>query len=70
VPLNSNILTGKSQNIIVQCLSGPFTKAIELVFNRELVVKEPAEVINGLALYAHALTEKGLTPFSIEQEVF
>jgi len=39
-----------------------FETALCLASNRELLVAQPAQVVNGLALYAHALSDKGLTP--------
>lgn len=69
LPLNTDILTGKSTDIIVKCLSGPFNDAISLLRNKELKVKDAGLVINGLALYAHAISEKGMTPLTVETEM-
>jgi len=69
LPLNTEILTGKSTDIIVKCLSGPFDDAISLLLKKELRVKEPNLVVNGLALYAHAISEKGMTPLTVEDEM-
>lgn len=69
IPLNTELLIGKNKFMITKCLSGPFINAITLLKNRKLKIKDPSTVVNGLALYAHAISAKDMTPQTVEDEM-
>jgi hypothetical protein len=48
--------------VVAACLARPFAEAARLVSGRLLVIQDPAAVVNGLSLYAHAITHKRLSP--------
>lgn len=69
--LNTEILTNNPDGIAIsKCVSGPIANAIALLMNRGLKIKKPSNVMNGLALYAHAISDKGLTPLTSEDEMY
>eukprot|EP00286_Rhodomonas_abbreviata_P029020 CAMPEP_0181316090 /NCGR_PEP_ID=MMETSP1101-20121128/15711_1 /TAXON_ID=46948 /ORGANISM="Rhodomonas abbreviata, Strain Caron Lab Isolate" /LENGTH=417 /DNA_ID=CAMNT_0023423317 /DNA_START=216 /DNA_END=1466 /DNA_ORIENTATION=- len=60
IPLSLQQLAGMAP-VVAMTMTGSFEHAIELTRRRELLVQHPSEVINGLALYAHAVTDKHLS---------
>ena len=67
IPLSLQHLASQ-QPVHAMSMNGNFENALSLASNRELLVGHPAQVVNGLSLYAHALSDKGLTPAALSAE--
>jgi len=67
IPLSLQRLAGIEQ-VYVLSMARNFEHALALASSGELLVGQPAQVVNGLSLYAHALSDKGLTPAGINDE--
>lgn len=61
IPLSLQHLAGL-EPVNALSMARNFEHALSLASNGELFVGQPAQVVNGLSLYAHALSDKGLTP--------
>ena len=67
IPLSLQHLAG-AQPVHALSMASNFEHAVSLASNRELLVGQPAQVVNGLSLYVHALSDKGLTPAAFSTE--
>lgn len=67
IPLSLQQLAGMSPAVAMS-MTGSFEHAIDLTHRKELLVNNPSQVVNGLALYAHAVTTKQLTAASADAE--
>lgn len=54
--------------LVAQSQSAPWQTAVQYIQNGTLNIDKPEKVFNGLPLYAHALSDKHLTPASKELE--
>jgi len=68
IPLTLQQLAGVT-TVHAMTMTGSYSQALELMQRRELLVREPEEVMNGLALFAHAISDKGLRPASLQSEL-
>ena len=67
IPLSLQHLAG-IEPVHALSMARNFDHALALASSRELLVGQPAQVVNGLSLYAHALSDKGLTPAGFGDE--
>jgi hypothetical protein len=67
IPLSLQHLAGL-EPVYALSMASTFEHALSLASNKELMVGQPAQVVNGLALYAHAVSDKGLTPAALTDE--
>ncbi len=67
IPLSLQHLAG-AEPVHALTMASNFNYALSLASSRALQVTQPAHVVNGLALYAHALSDKGLTPSDLSNE--
>lgn len=67
IPLSLTQLAGV-ERVVALSQTGDYDYMCELMQTRELVVPCPEEVLNGLSLYAHALSEKRQQPTDAETE--
>ena len=69
IPLTLEQLAGVGQ-ISALSQTGDINRMLDLHFRKELLVRNPEEVVNGLTLYVHALCDKGQSPIDEESEDF
>ena len=67
IPLSLQHLAGV-EAVHALSMATDFDHALSLASKHELMVVQPAQVINGLALYAHAVCDKGLTTVDLGDE--
>mmetsp|Transcript_28610 Transcript_28610/g.58170 ORF Transcript_28610/g.58170 Transcript_28610/m.58170 type:complete len:667 (-) Transcript_28610:73-2073(-) len=67
IPLTLQQLAGMSAAVALS-MTGSFEHAVDLTARKELLIQQPAQVVNGLALYVHAVTTKLLTVASVACE--
>lgn len=67
IPLTLEQLAGVGP-ICALSQTGDINRMLDLHFRKELVVRNPAEVVNGLTLYVHALCDKGQSPSDVDSE--
>jgi len=62
--MTSNTIRGQQEGpqFIARSLSAPWQTAVDYIRNGQLNIEKPELVFNGLPLYAHALSDKQLTP--------
>ena len=67
IPLTLEQLAGVGP-IFALSQTGDMNRMLDLHFRKELLVRKPEEVVNGLTLYVHALCDKGQAPADAESE--